>query len=80
MVSVAFKEVQSLFTPVTVYSLLACAAQFVVGYILAQTWGRKCSGTDRWVLVWLFYHAIVHITLVSVIKMNNIQEWSINHC
>uniref|UniRef100_A0AAZ3PUC1 EXPERA domain-containing protein n=1 Tax=Oncorhynchus tshawytscha TaxID=74940 RepID=A0AAZ3PUC1_ONCTS len=54
MVSVAFKEVQSLFTPVTVYSLLAC------------TWGRKCSGTDRWVLVWLFYHAIVHITLVSV--------------
>uniref|UniRef100_A0AAZ3S757 EBP like n=1 Tax=Oncorhynchus tshawytscha TaxID=74940 RepID=A0AAZ3S757_ONCTS len=30
MVSVAFKETQSLFTPVTVYSLLACAAQFVV--------------------------------------------------
>uniref|UniRef100_A0AAZ3P0G2 EBP like n=1 Tax=Oncorhynchus tshawytscha TaxID=74940 RepID=A0AAZ3P0G2_ONCTS len=43
------KETQSLFTPVTVYSLLACAAQ-------------KCSGTDRWVLVWLFYDAIVHIT------------------
>ncbi|XP_038863464.1 emopamil-binding protein-like [Salvelinus namaycush] len=63
MVSAAFKETQSLFTPVTVYSLLACSAQFVVGYILAQIWGRKCSGTDRWVLVWLFYDAIVHITL-----------------
>uniref|UniRef100_A0A8C7FBR1 EBP like n=1 Tax=Oncorhynchus kisutch TaxID=8019 RepID=A0A8C7FBR1_ONCKI len=58
MVSAAFKEVQSLFTPVTVYSLLACAAQFVVGYILV------------WVLVWLFYHAIVHITLVSVYCSN----------
>uniref|UniRef100_A0A674DVN2 EBP like n=1 Tax=Salmo trutta TaxID=8032 RepID=A0A674DVN2_SALTR len=23
----------------------------------------KCSGTGRWVLVWLFYDAIVHITL-----------------
>ncbi|XP_029612787.1 emopamil-binding protein-like [Salmo trutta] len=63
MVSAALKDAQSLFTPVTVYSLLACAAQFAVGYILAQIWGRKCSGTDRWVLVWLFYDAIVHITL-----------------
>lgn len=55
----------ALFTQVTVISLLACAAQFVVGYIFAQVWGRKCSSTDRWVLVWLFYDAIVHITLVS---------------
>lgn len=54
-----------LFTTVTVLSLLACAAQLVLGYILAQIWGRKCSVTDRWVLVWLFYDAIVHTTLVS---------------
>lgn len=59
------EKAPTLFTPVTLYSLLACAAQFAVGYILAQLWGRKCSGTDRWVLVWLFYDAIVHITLVS---------------
>ncbi|XP_046886905.1 emopamil-binding protein-like isoform X1 [Hypomesus transpacificus] len=57
------EEVPSLFTAVTVYSLLACGVQFAVGYIIAQIWGKKCSGTDRWVLVWLFYDAIVHITL-----------------
>ena len=55
----------ALFTQVTVYSLLACAAQFAAGYLFAQIWGKKCSATDRWVLVWLFYDAIVHITLVS---------------
>lgn len=55
----------ALFTHVTVFSLLACAAQFGAGYVFAQIWGKKCSVTDRWVLVWLFYDAIVHITLVS---------------
>ena len=63
-------EVPSLFTAVTVYSLLACVVQFAVGYIIAQIWGKKCSGTDRWVLVWLFYDAIVHITLVSECMCN----------
>ncbi|XP_064167505.1 emopamil-binding protein-like isoform X1 [Anguilla rostrata] len=53
----------ALFTSTTVYSLLACGAQLAVGYFLAQLWGKKCTGTDRWVLVWLFYDAIVHITL-----------------
>uniref|UniRef100_A0AAZ3S2A8 EBP like n=1 Tax=Oncorhynchus tshawytscha TaxID=74940 RepID=A0AAZ3S2A8_ONCTS len=37
--------------------------------------GRKCSGTDRWVLVWLFYHAIVHITLVSVYPVHVGKEY-----
>lgn len=54
-----------LFTPVTLLSLLACAAQLTLGFILAQIWGKKCSVKDKWVLVWLFYDAIVHITLVS---------------
>lgn len=58
-------EDPALFPPVTVLSLLACAAQLAVGFILAQIWGKKCSSADRWVLVWLFYDAIVHITLVS---------------
>ncbi|XP_063300908.1 emopamil-binding protein-like [Pelobates fuscus] len=53
----------ALFSSVTVYSLAACAAQLIVGYILAQRLGRKCSGSDRWTLVWLFYDAIVHFTL-----------------
>ncbi|XP_027011933.2 emopamil-binding protein-like [Tachysurus fulvidraco] len=57
------KEDPALFTPVTVVSLLACTAQFGVGLILAQICGKKCSATDRWVLVWLFYDAIVHFTL-----------------
>lgn len=55
-----------LFTNVTVYSLLACVAQFAVGFAFAQKWGNKCSAVDRWVLVWLFYDAIVHFTLVSI--------------
>lgn len=55
----------ALFTKVTVYSLLACVAQFAVGFAFAQKWGHKCSAVDRWVLVWLFYDAIVHFTLVG---------------
>jgi len=62
-----------LFTKVTVYSLLACVAQFAVGFAFAQKWGNKCSAVDRWVLVWLFYDAIVHFTLVSI-KVHCIQE------
>lgn len=58
-------EEPALFTKVTVYSLLACVAQFAVGFVFAQKWGNKCSAVDRWVLVWLFYDAIVHFTLVS---------------
>ncbi len=55
----------TLFTKVTVYSLFACVAQFALGFVFAQKWGNKCSAVDRWVLVWLFYDAIVHFTLVS---------------
>ncbi|MGH0156469.1 UNVERIFIED_CONTAM: hypothetical protein FKN15_074906 [Acipenser sinensis] len=47
------------------YSLLACGVQFVVGYVMAQCWGKKCSAADRRVMVWLFYDASVHFTLVS---------------
>lgn len=54
----------ALFNKVTVYSLLACVGQFAVGYVFAQRWRNKCSTVDRWVLVWLFYDAIVHFTLV----------------
>lgn len=63
MVETIQSDSPALFTHVTFYSLLACAAQFAVGYVFAQIWGKKCSVTDRWVLVWLFYDAIVHITL-----------------
>lgn len=50
-------------TSVTLWSLLACAAQLALGYLLAQRLGKNCSSTDKWVLVWLFYDAIVHFTL-----------------
>ncbi|KAM4602219.1 emopamil-binding protein-like [Polymixia lowei] len=53
----------ALVTMVTVYSLLACVGQMAAGFLLAQRWGGHCSPADRWVLVWLCYDAIVHITL-----------------
>nr|XP_033804101.1 emopamil-binding protein-like isoform X2 [Geotrypetes seraphini] len=49
--------------PVTLCSLAACATQLILGCILAQWLGRRCSGTERLVLAWLFYDAIVHVTL-----------------
>ncbi|KAG8585075.1 hypothetical protein GDO81_004884 [Engystomops pustulosus] len=57
------EDVAPLVSAVTVYSLAACAAQLALGYVLAQRLGKRCSGTDRWLLVWLFYDAIVHFTL-----------------
>ncbi|MBN3303535.1 emopamil-binding protein-like [Amia ocellicauda] len=59
----SFSEEPTLLGPVTVYCLLACGVQLAVGYALAQLWGRRCSGVDRWILVWLIYDAIVHFTL-----------------
>ncbi|XP_040196217.1 emopamil-binding protein-like [Rana temporaria] len=53
----------ALLSSVTLYSLAACAAQLALGYVLAQRLGGRSSATDRWVLVWLFYDAIVHFTL-----------------
>ncbi|XP_018415639.1 PREDICTED: emopamil-binding protein-like [Nanorana parkeri] len=59
----AEKAAPVLLSSVTVYSLAACAAQLGLGYVLAQRLGKRCHATDRWVLVWLFYDAIVHFTL-----------------
>ncbi|XP_053564347.1 emopamil-binding protein-like [Bombina bombina] len=59
----ATSEPPGLISAVTGYSLAACAAQLIIGYALAQRLGKKCSGIDRWLLVWLFYDAIVHFTL-----------------
>ncbi|XP_030055275.1 emopamil-binding protein-like [Microcaecilia unicolor] len=53
----------SVLQPVTIYSLAACAAQLILGCILARWLGRRCSGMERLVLAWLFYDAIVHFTL-----------------
>ncbi|MBN3316016.1 EBPL protein, partial [Atractosteus spatula] len=53
----------ALLTPVTVGSLLACGSQLAAGYGLAQLIGGQCCRADRWVLIWLFYDAIVHFTL-----------------
>ncbi len=56
-------EDPTLFSKVTVYSLLACVAQFALGFVLRKMGEINCSAVDRWVLVWLFYDAIVHFTL-----------------
>uniref|UniRef100_A0A672PLJ4 EBP like n=1 Tax=Sinocyclocheilus grahami TaxID=75366 RepID=A0A672PLJ4_SINGR len=63
----------------TVYSLLACVAQFAVGFVFAQKCGNKCSAVDRWVLVWLFYDAMVHFTLVSA-KVYKSTWWNKTIC
>lgn len=49
---------------VSLFSLLACGVQGVVAFLLATWFGGQSSVTDRWMLVWLFYNVIVHITLV----------------
>ncbi|XP_068121165.1 emopamil-binding protein-like [Hyperolius riggenbachi] len=56
-------EVPAFNSSVTVYSLAFCTVQLALGYVLALRLGKKSSATDQWVLVWLFYDAIVHFTL-----------------
>lgn len=44
-------------------SLLACGFQLLAAVSLTHRYGGRCSSADRWVLLWLFYDVIVHLTL-----------------
>uniref|UniRef100_A0A3P8SGE5 EBP like n=2 Tax=Amphiprion TaxID=80969 RepID=A0A3P8SGE5_AMPPE len=48
---------------VTVFSLLACCVQVLAAVLLTHRYGGRSSAEDRWVLLWLFYDVIVHLTL-----------------
>lgn len=53
---------------VSVLSLLACTAQVLAAAMLTHRYGGQSSKEDRWILLWLFYDVIVHLTLVWLIK------------
>lgn len=53
---------------VSLLSLLACSLQLAVALLLAQRYGGRSSRADWWVLLWLFYDVIVHLTLVGPIR------------
>ncbi|XP_072235395.1 emopamil-binding protein-like [Leuresthes tenuis] len=48
---------------VSVLSLLACSIQVLAAVLLTQRYGGRSSGIERWILLWLFYDVIVHLTL-----------------
>nr|XP_046238818.1 emopamil-binding protein-like [Scatophagus argus] len=48
---------------VSVVSLLACSVQVLAAALLTHRYGRRSSAVDRWILLWLFYDVIVHLTL-----------------
>ncbi|XP_008298583.1 emopamil-binding protein-like [Stegastes partitus] len=50
-------------SPVAIFSLLACGVQVLAAVLLTHRYGGRSSAQDRWVLLWLFYDVIVHLTL-----------------
>ncbi|XP_040888027.1 emopamil-binding protein-like [Toxotes jaculatrix] len=48
---------------VSFLSLLACSIQVLAAALLTQRYGGRSSVKDRWILLWLFYDVIVHLTL-----------------
>ncbi|XP_037552460.1 emopamil-binding protein-like [Nematolebias whitei] len=48
---------------VSVLSLLACSLQVLAAVLLAGRYSGRSSPMDRWILLWLFYDVIVHLTL-----------------
>lgn len=56
-------DADSAFSVVSAVSLFACALQGVAAYLMMRRIGGSVSSTDQWVLTWLFYDVIVHVTL-----------------
>ncbi|XP_033999108.1 emopamil-binding protein-like [Trematomus bernacchii] len=48
---------------VSFWSLLACSLQLLAAVMLTHRCGGRGLGPDRWVVLWLFYDVIVHLTL-----------------
>ncbi|XP_047432292.1 emopamil-binding protein-like [Mugil cephalus] len=56
-------ETSPVLSPVSILSLLACGLQVLAAVLLTRWFGGRSSAQDRWVLLWLFYDVIVHLTL-----------------
>lgn len=56
---------------VSVLSLLACSIQLFVAVMLTRRYGGRSSTVDWWILLWLFYDVIVHLTLVCPTRSRN---------
>lgn len=67
-------EADPTFSMVSAVSLLACALQGAAAYLMMRRFGGNCSTTDRWVLTWLFYDVIVHITLEGPFVLMSLRE------
>lgn len=50
---------------VSVLSLLACSGQVLVAVLLTRRYCGRGSTQNWWILLWLFYDVIVHLTLVG---------------
>ncbi|KAK5847390.1 hypothetical protein PBY51_016522 [Eleginops maclovinus] len=48
---------------VSIWSLLACSLQLLAAGLLTQRCGGRVLVQDRWVVLWLFYDVIVHLTM-----------------
>uniref|UniRef100_A0A8D3C226 EXPERA domain-containing protein n=1 Tax=Scophthalmus maximus TaxID=52904 RepID=A0A8D3C226_SCOMX len=53
---------------VSILSLLACSIQVLAAILLTHRFGGRSSVTDRWILLWLFYDVIVHLTLTQTLS------------
>ncbi|XP_074520585.1 emopamil-binding protein-like [Halichoeres trimaculatus] len=53
----------SAFSLVSLLSLSACSLQVLAAALLVHRFGGRSSSLDRWILLWLFYDVIVHLTL-----------------
>lgn len=60
------EESQPLLSTVSVVSLLATAAYALIGWLFAVLYKDKVSKTDFWVLIWLVYDVLIHLTLVRI--------------
>ena len=50
---------------VSVVSLAVTAVYVLVGYVFARLYRKQVSRGDFWVLVWLIYDFLIHLTLVG---------------
>uniref|UniRef100_A0AAZ1XK93 EXPERA domain-containing protein n=1 Tax=Oreochromis aureus TaxID=47969 RepID=A0AAZ1XK93_OREAU len=48
---------------VSILSLLACSGQLLAAVLLTRRYCGRSSTQDWWILLWLFYDVIVHLTL-----------------
>ena len=72
---------------VSVLSLLACSIQVLAAALLTLRYGGQSSAEDRWILLWLFYDVIVHLTLVRPFRtsficlcLHSVIIWMSCHC